>query len=173
MYNKNHIVVTAYGHEKTVDKMSVSLFEESPRYRFGKLNSVESYCKSINSLELKGDAWIFARIIEENEQYSINSFLPSVKFIDMIPLLDNRSIQMVLREVDSSILSVALKDVEDTIRENIFKNMSHRAITMLKEDMENMGPVSKTDCENAQEKILTIILHLEDTGEIVLRRNNE
>jgi len=160
---KNIIVVTAYGHEKTIDKISISLFDDS----------ANSFCKSINALELKNDAWVYARIIEENTQYSIKSFFPSAKFEDVIPLLDDRSIQYILREVDSMNLSYALKGAKDTIQEAVFKNMSQRAVTMLKEDMEYMGPVREADCEDAQEKILSIIFHLEDTGEIVIRRERE
>ena len=164
------IVLTAYGHEKTIDKISISLLCSSS-YGFGKMNSAESFCKLINSLELKNERWIYARTIEENKQYSLNSFFPSEKFEDIIPLLDDRSLQKVLRELDSMNLAKALKGAKNTIQEAVFKNMSKRAVTMLKEDMEYMGPVRKTDCENAQEKFLAIIFHLEHTGEIVIRRD--
>ena len=117
----------------------------------------------INSLELKDERWIYARTIEENNQYSLKSFFPTAKFEDVIPLLDNRSIQNVLREVDLKDLALALKGTKDTIQEAVFKNMSHRAATMLKENMEYMGPVRKTDCEDTKEKILNIIFHFEDT----------
>jgi len=172
MCKEKSLVVIAYGHEKTIDKISISLLDSSS-YRHGKLNSVESFCKLINSLELKNEKWIYARTIEENNQYPLKSFFPSTKFEEVIPLLNDRSIQKVLREIDSKDLALALKGAKYTIQEAVFKNMSQRAATMLKEDMEYMGPVRKIDHEDAKEKILNIIFHLEDTGEIVIRRDIE
>ena len=173
MNKSKNIVFTAYGHGKTIDKISVSLFEGSVNYGFGESSSVQSFCKSINSLELRGDAWIYVRTVEENHQYSLDSFFPSAKFKDIIPLMDDRSLQRVLREVDHQVLAKALKNVKNTILEAVFNNMSQRAVTVLKEDMEYMGPVREKDCEDAQEEILSIILHLEGTGEIVIRRGSE
>ena len=59
------------------------------------------------------------------------------------------------------------------MQEKIFKNMSKRAATMLKEDMEYMGPVRMKDVEEAQQKIVSIIRHLEDTGDIVISRGED
>ena len=172
MGNEKSIVVITYGHEKTIDKISISL-SDSYGSRYGKFNPEESFCKLINSLELKEDAWIYARTIEENNQYSLKSFFPSAKFNDVFFLLDNRSLQKVLREVDSLHLALALKNTKDSIKEAVFENMSHRAVAMLKDDLENIENVEETDCVGAQEKIMTIIFHLEDIGEIVIRRDIE
>jgi flagellar motor switch protein FliG len=78
-----------------------------------------------------------------------------------------------MREVDSQELAKALKSVDTEVQDKIFKNMSKRAATMLKEDMEYMGPVRLKDVEEAQQKIVSIIRHLEDTGEIVVARSGE
>jgi flagellar motor switch protein FliG len=78
-----------------------------------------------------------------------------------------------MREVDSQELAKALKSVDSEVQDKIFKNMSKRAASMLKEDMEYMGPVRLKDVEEAQQKIVSIIRHLEDTGEIVVARAGE
>jgi flagellar motor switch protein FliG len=78
-----------------------------------------------------------------------------------------------MREVDSQELAKALKSVDSEVQDKIFKNMSKRAAGMLKEDMEYMGPVRLKDVEEAQQKIVSIIRHLEDTGEIVVARAGE
>jgi flagellar motor switch protein FliG len=78
-----------------------------------------------------------------------------------------------MREVDSQELAKALKSVDSQVQDKIFKNMSKRAASMLKEDMEYMGPVRLKDVEEAQQKIVSIIRHLEDTGEIVVARAGE
>jgi flagellar motor switch protein FliG len=90
-----------------------------------------------------------------------------------IVLLDDRSIQKVMREVDSQELAKALKSVDTEVQDKIFRNMSKRAAGMLKEDMEYMGPVRLKDVEESQQKIVSIIRHLEDTGEIVIARAGE
>jgi flagellar motor switch protein FliG len=78
-----------------------------------------------------------------------------------------------MREVDSQELAKALKSVDTEVQDKIFRNMSKRAAGMLKEDMEYMGPVRLKDVEEAQQKIVSIIRHLEDTGEIVVARAGE
>jgi flagellar motor switch protein FliG len=90
-----------------------------------------------------------------------------------IVMLDDRAIQKVLREVDSADLGKALKSVDAEVQDKIYKNMSKRAAAMLKEDMEFMGPIRLKDVEEAQQKIVSIIRHLEDTGEIVVARAGE
>jgi flagellar motor switch protein FliG len=75
--------------------------------------------------------------------------------------------------VDSQELSKALKSVDTEVQDKIFRNMSKRAAQMLKEDMEYMGPIRLKDVEEAQQKIVSSIRHLEDTGEIVVARSGE
>ena len=162
------IVITAYGHEKTIDKISVSLFDESDTgygyYSDNELNA-KKYCSTINSLELKGDSWVFAKVVSENTQFLLDTFIP-VNF-DLILKLDDRSIQKVMREVDSQELAKALKGENEAIQEKVFRNMSKRTYSMLKEDIELMGPAQTQAIREAQERILSIIHHLEETGEIV------
>lgn len=87
-----------------------------------------------------------------------------------IVMIDNRSIQRVLREVESQDLALALKGASSEVAEKIFSNMSSRAAEMLREDIEFMGPVRLRDVEEAQQRIVNIIRRLEDTGEIVVAR---
>ena len=93
-------------------------------------------------------------------------------FEDVITL-DDRSIQKVLRHVDTSDLAKALKAVDPEVQDKVYRNMSKRAAQMLKEDMEYMGPIRLKDVEEAQQKIVNIIRKLEEQGEIVLSRNAE
>jgi flagellar motor switch protein FliG len=78
------------------------------------------------------------------------------------------AVQKVLREIDSQELGKSLKDQDEAVKEKIFTNMSKRASQMLKEDMECIGPVGTIDVKETQEKILSIIRHLESIGEIVI-----
>lgn len=87
-----------------------------------------------------------------------------------IVMLDDRSLQMVLREVDTKDLSLALKATPQEVAAKIYKNMSKRAGDMLREEIEYMGPVKIRDVEEAQQKIVNVIRVLEDKGEIVVAR---
>jgi len=90
-----------------------------------------------------------------------------------IVMLDDRSIQRVLKEIDSKDLTLALKGVGEEVKQKIFKNMSARASQMLKEDMEFMGPVRVRDVEQAQQRIVSVIRRLDESGEIIVSRGGE
>ncbi len=87
-----------------------------------------------------------------------------------IVLLDDRSLQLVLREIESKDLALALKASSSEVGDKIYKNMSKRAADMLREEIEYMGPVRIRDVEEAQQKIVNVIRRLEESGEIVVAR---
>ena len=82
--------------------------------------------------------------------------------------IDDRSIQLLLREIQSDSLILAMKGASPELREKIFKNMSQRAAEMLREDLEARGPVRLSEVENEQKEILKIVRRLADEGQIVL-----
>lgn len=82
--------------------------------------------------------------------------------------IDDRSIQMILREVQSDSLILALKGASPELREKIFKNMSQRASEMLREDLEARGPVRLSEVEAEQKEILKTVRRLADEGQIIL-----
>lgn len=82
--------------------------------------------------------------------------------------LDDRSVQLLLREIQSDSLVLALKGASEPLREKIFKNMSQRAAEMLREDLESKGPVRLSEVEAEQKEILKIVRRLADEGQIVL-----
>ncbi len=87
--------------------------------------------------------------------------------------LDDRGIQLLLREVQSESLIVALKGTSNDLREKIFKNMSSRAAEMLRDDFESKGPVKLSDVEAEQREILKIVRRLADEGQIALGGKGE
>jgi flagellar motor switch protein FliG len=82
--------------------------------------------------------------------------------------IDDRGIQLLLREIQSDSLIVALKGASPELREKIFKNMSQRAAEMLREDLEAKGPVRLSEVEAEQKEILKVARRLADEGQIVL-----
>ncbi|HUX63927.1 flagellar motor switch protein FliG [Sulfuricella sp.] len=82
--------------------------------------------------------------------------------------IDDRSIQLLLREVQSESLIIALKGTSEELREKIFKNMSQRAAEMLRDDLEAKGPVRVSEVEAEQKEILKVVRKLADEGQIVI-----
>ena len=82
--------------------------------------------------------------------------------------VDDRGIQLILREVQSEALIIALKGAGEELREKIFKNMSSRAAEMMREDLESKGPVKLSEVEANQKEILKVVKRLSDEGQIAL-----
>lgn len=87
---------------------------------------------------------------------------------DNIMDIDDRSIQILLREVQSDVLIVALKGTSEEMREKFFRNMSSRAADMMRDDLESRGPVKLSEVETQQKIILQTVRRLADEGQIML-----
>jgi len=92
---------------------------------------------------------------------------------DDIVLIDDRSMQRVVKEIDSKELALALKGASEEVKEKFFKSMSERAADMIREEMEYMGPVRLRDVEAAQQRILDVISRLEEEGAIIILGRGE
>ena len=92
---------------------------------------------------------------------------------DNVTLLDDRSIQRVLRDVDMKDLGLSLKGASAEVRDRILRNMSERAAAMLHEDMEAQGPVRLRHVEEAQGRIVAVIRQLDEAEEIIISRGGD
>jgi flagellar motor switch protein FliG len=90
-----------------------------------------------------------------------------------IVTLDDRSIQLVLRQVETADLATALKGVRDDVRNKVMRNLSERAAENLADEIDMMGPVRLRQVEESQAKIVQIIRTLEESGQIVIRRGDD
>jgi len=133
------------------------------------VGGLKSLVDVINCVDRQTEKTILESLSENNPELAEEIKRMMFVFEDIVSL-DDASIQKVLREVDIKELSLALKGVNDEVTNRIFKNMSERAGAMLKEDMEFMGPVRLRAVEESQQKIVTIIRRLEESGEIVVAR---
>ncbi|NYG58717.1 flagellar motor switch protein FliG [Nocardioides daedukensis] len=93
-------------------------------------------------------------------------------FEDIVSIED-RSVQQVLRQVETSELALALKGVSDAVRSKITSNLSERAAENLVEEIELLGAVRLTQVEEAQQAIIRTIRQLEEQGQILIRRGND
>ena len=82
--------------------------------------------------------------------------------------VDNKGIQVLMRNVEPDMLMLALKGASDAVKDRFFDNMSERARSMFKDDMEAKGPQRMVDVEDAQKKIMRIARKLSDSGELIL-----
>lgn len=126
----------------------------------------------LNQVDRSTERTIFEGLSAENT--SLADAIKERMFVfEDILALDNRSIQVILREVEQEDLRLALKGVSESLRDTIYRNISARAAETLREDLELTGPVRVRDVENAQKKVMAIVRRLEDAGELVIRRTKE
>jgi flagellar motor switch protein FliG len=111
--------------------------------------------------------------LETRDEVMVNRVRQALFIFEDLQRLDNRSIQRILREVDTKELGLALRGASEELRERIFTNMSSRASEILREDMEYMGPVKLRDVDAAQKRIVNIVRTLEEADEIVVSRGGE
>jgi flagellar motor switch protein FliG len=119
---------------------------------------------------VNGDAAkkILERIEEASPEVSIQIRHLMFTFADLISV-PPASMREIVGQVDKKRLALALKNCPEDLRSHVFQAMSGRAVEMLKEDMEIMGPVRSKDIASAQQEILTLARKLEEEGKIVLR----
>ncbi|OQX92268.1 MAG: flagellar motor switch protein FliG [candidate division Zixibacteria bacterium 4484_95] len=105
----------------------------------------------------------------ENENPELAAEIKNLMFIfEDILLLDDRSIQRVLKEVETKELAIALKAASEEIKTKIFSNVSERVAEMIREEIEFMGPMRLSDVEAAQQKIVETVRRLQDEGQIII-----
>jgi flagellar motor switch protein FliG len=154
--------------ERVLDKKLSSLSQED----YTSAGGIESIVDIINLVDRTTEKYIIETLEEEDPELAEEIKKRMFVFEDIV-MLDDRAIQRVLREVDSPELAKALKSVDAEVQEKIFRNMSKRAASLLKEDMDYMGPTRRKDVEETQQKIVAVIRKLEESGDIVIARNGE
>ncbi len=138
---------------------------------FTTAGGIEAVVEVLNRVDRTTEKTIIENLEVDNPDLAEDIKRKMFVFEDIVQL-DDRSLQMVLREVDQKDLSLALKATPDEVAAKVYKNMSSRAADMLREEIEFMGPVKIRDVEEAQQKIVGVIRNLEDKGEIVISRGN-
>ena len=133
---------------------------------------LESIVEILNMVDRSTEKTIVESLEEDDPELAEEIKKRMFVFEDIV-LLDDRAIQKVMREVDTAELAKALKSVDSEVQDKIYRNMSKRASTLLKEDMDYMGPIRLKDVEEAQQRIVAIIRKLEEQGEIVVARAGE
>ena len=111
--------------------------------------------------------------IEDQKQGLADDIRRLMFVFEDLTQVDDRSIMVILKEINNEVLMKALKTASDELKEKIFRNMSERAAQMMKEDLEVMGPVRLKDVEAAQQVVITTGKKLENEGKVVLSRKGK
>ena len=112
--------------------------------------------------EIRRLMFVFEDLLREVEDHS-------PKLFEDLLLLDDRSMQRLLREIEGKELALALKVASDEMKQHIMKNMSERAASALEEEMEFLGPVKAREVEAAHARIIESVRRLEDAGEVIIQ----
>jgi flagellar motor switch protein FliG len=123
----------------------------------------------LNSIDRGTEKSIMADLEERDPELADEIARLMFTFDDLIHV-DDSGIQKALREIEQRDLALALKTANEDLSEKILHNMSERAREMIKEEMEYMGPVRLRTVEEAQQKIVSVIRRLEESGDIVISR---
>ncbi|MDR3240122.1 MAG: flagellar motor switch protein FliG [Clostridiales bacterium] len=152
--------------EKVLEKKLSSMLTED----FTTVGGVDSVVEILNSVDRATERHIMDTL--DTEDTALSEEIRNKMFVfEDILTLDNRSIQTILRQdIDNRELAVALKGASLELQNLIFSNQSKRLAAMIKEDMDYMGPIRKSDVEEAQQKIVNVIRRLQETGEIIVSR---
>ncbi len=151
--------------EKVLEQKLASLVNQD----YTIVGGVDSIVDILNTVDRGTEKHIMESLEIEDPELADEIRKKMFVFEDILSL-DDRSIQRVLREVDNNELAVALKGSNEEVQNLIFSNLSKRLATMIREDMDFMGPVRMRDVEEAQQKIVNIIRKLEDSAEIIISR---
>lgn len=154
-----------------IEKIVESKFSSVVVQDFSKAGGVESLANILN----RADRVTERNVIEllEVQSPELAEEVRELMFVfEDIVNLEDRAIQRILREVDTKDLAMSLKGTKEDVKEKIFKNMSERAQSMLRDEMEYMGPVRAKEVQENQSKIVGIIRTLEVAGEIIIARDN-
>jgi flagellar motor switch protein FliG len=157
---------------KEVERILETKFSSVVTSDFTSAGGIEVLAEILNNSDRTTEKAILDSLEMKNPEVAESVRELMFVFEDVIQL-DDRAIQRILREVETKDLAMALKGSNDDVRKKVFKNMSERAATMLKDDMDYMGPARARDVQEKQSNIVNIIRALESAGEIVINRGSE
>jgi flagellar motor switch protein FliG len=136
------------------------------------LGGIEPIADMLNLMDKTSEKNIMARVEEKDPELAEEIRKLMFVFEDIV-YVDDRGIQELLKIVDNAKLVTALKTAPDDVKTKLFKNMSNRAATLLKEDLESMGPTKISDVEKAQQEIVQQLKDLEAKGKALIARGGE
>lgn len=152
---------------KELNEVLSKVLAGGERVRKAPLGGPKTAAEILNFLGASVESSVLGSIRTSDSELAAKIEEQMFTFSDLLKL-DNKSMQRVLREVQSEQLVVALKGAEPEMRERVFANMSSRAAETLRDDLDSRGPVKLSDVEAQQKEILKAARRLADEGEIMI-----
>jgi flagellar motor switch protein FliG len=157
---------------KQVESVMKKKLDSVVQQEYSSAGGIKSLAEILNHADRSTERNVLDALTESDEELAAEVRRLLFVFEDIVKL-DDRSIQLVLREADQKDLALALRGVNDDVKERILSNMSERGATMLVEEMAYMPPQRKRVVEEAQGRIVAIVRKLEEAGALVLSRGEE
>lgn len=155
--------------QAAVKDLEMLISEQMLSAETGQGSSVEGVklaAEIMNQIDTKSEGEIMDVIEKASPDLAVRIQEKMFVFSDLMGV-DDRSMQLIVKELSGEVLGIALKGSEEQIKEKFLKNMSERAAEMLREDMDAKGPVKLSDVEKSQQEIIKIARRLEQEGKLV------
>jgi len=157
---------------RELNDVLTKLLSGSNNIRKSAMGGVRAAAEILNFVPTAQESSVIDNIKQYDEELA-QQIMDEMFVFDNLIDIDDHGIQLLLREVQSESLIIALKGAQEEVRKKIFKNMSQRAAAALMEDLESKGPVRVSEVEAEQKEILKILRQLADDGQIVLGGKGE
>ncbi len=157
---------------RELDEALQSEFRSSGAVSGSKMGGVVQAAQIMGSLDRATETSILTAMDEVDPDMANEIRNLRFTFEDILKIDDN-GLQLVLKEVNQEDLLVSLKTASEDLQNKIFANMSERAATMLREDLESLGPTRVSEVEKCQQKIVAICKRLEEEGKLVIGGGGE
>jgi flagellar motor switch protein FliG len=154
---------------KQVEQVMRKKLESVVQQEYSAAGGIKSLAEILNHADRSTERNVLDSLTQVSEELSAEVRRLLFVFEDIVKL-DDRSIQLVLREADQKDLALALRGVSDDVKQRILANMSERGAQMLVEEMEFQPPQRKRVVEEAQGRVVAIVRRLEEAGAIVISR---
>ena len=142
-------------------------FKANTSLRAAKVGGVDAAAKIMNFTKQNMEVRIMKDIARADKNL-MQSIQESMFVFDNLIMSDDRSLQTLLRAIDTELLVMALKGADEQLREKLFNCMSKRAAANIVDEMEALGPVRLNDVQEAQKEIINVARRMSDEGQIVL-----
>lgn len=157
---------------KELNEVLTKLLSGNENLKKKSIGGIKSAANIMNFMSGENEAELLESLKNYDNEMA-QKIMDEMFVFDNIIDIDDRSIQVILKEVQSDSLIVALKGTSAELRDKIFANMSTRAAEMLKDDLETKGPVRLSEVEAQQKLILQTVRRLAEEGQIVLGSKSE
>jgi flagellar motor switch protein FliG len=152
---------------KDLNEVMSRVLAGGEKLRKASLGGVKTAAEMINLMGATIETSVLDYIREADNELA-QKIMDNMFTFDDLEKVDDKGIQLLLKEVQTESLVIALKGATPEMREKVFRNMSSRAAETLREDLEGRGPVRVSEVEAEQKEMLKVVRRLADEGQIVL-----